>query len=420
MLKRLKPHQVTLGMFVQRFEGGWMSHPFWRAGFLLENPDDLQKIRMSKIEAVWVVHEDGDAPAPRQRILRTIPRGDEDTLAFKIRAARITASAMRPVPTKLQEDKVAAAQTVARSKQIVKLAFANARLGRTVRSADVISVVKDISESLTRNKSMLIGITRLKSKDEYTFLHSVAVCALMVNLAREIGMDEKATRDIGMAGLLHDVGKMTIAEDILNKPASLTPDEFTEIQRHTTRGHALLSSGNGIPSAALDVCLNHHEKMDGTGYPHGLRDSAISLPARMGAICDVYDAMTSRRSYKAPCTPAETIAAMHSWKGHFDSGLLFSFMRSLDLFPAGMLVRLKSGNLGVVLPNRRRVSRVKVRIFYDLAGSQFIKPVDIILTDSPDDDQILSEESPETWGLKNWPSMLDELLSDRSPRAEAA
>src|SRR5690606_37008692 len=149
--------------------------------------------------------------------------------------------------------------------------------------------------------------------DEYTYMHSVAVCALMAALARTLGLNEAEQREAATAGLLHDVGKMAIPIEILNKPGRLTDDEFRLIMTHPDAGYVMLMRGGLVPNVALDVCLHHHEKFDGSGYPHGLQGDGISLQARMGALCDVYDAVTSDRPYKKGWNPAEAIHRMAQW-----------------------------------------------------------------------------------------------------------
>jgi len=141
----------------------------------------------------------------------------------------------------------------------------------------------------------------------------------MVSLARQLGLSEDLVREAGLAGLLHDVGKMTMPVEVLNKPGSLTDAEFVVMRSHPERGHALLLAAGSIPASALDVCLHHHEKYDGSGYPYRLQGEAISLFARMGAVCDVYDAITSNRPYKKAWNPAESLARMAQWTGHFDT-----------------------------------------------------------------------------------------------------
>jgi putative nucleotidyltransferase with HDIG domain len=297
-----------------------------------------------------------------------------------------------------------------RSKKVMKGVFDGARLGQAVQSEAVVAVVEEISASVLRNPHALIGVTRLKSKHEYTYLHSVAVCALMINLGRELGLDERMVRDLGMAGLLHDIGKMAVPEAVLDKPGRLDDDEFALIRDHPEQGHRILTQGEDVPEAAMEVCLHHHEKIDGSGYPHQLAGEAITLAARMGAICDVYDALTSNRAYKQAWTPTEAITAMAAWEGHFDRALLFRFMQSILIFPAGMLVRLRSNRLGVVLEPRRRSTEPRVRAFYATSEMALLAPQDVTISNSFSDDQIVSEEDPDRWGLIGWATMRDELM----------
>jgi len=161
----------------------------------------------------------------------------------------------------------------------------------------------------------------------------------------------------------------------------------------------------------MDVSLHHHEKVDGTGYPRRLSGEAISLAARMGAICDVYDALTSNRAYKAAWTPVEAIAAMAGWAGQFDRDLLFSFMQSIAVYPPGMLVRLRSNRLAVVLDNGPRASRPRVRAFYSTTDHELIQPMTLVIDDSWATDQIISEEAPEKWRIADWPAVQEKLAA---------
>ena len=168
-------------------------------------------------------------------------------------------------------------------------------MGKAIEAEAAAPLVEEISNSVMRNPGALISLARLKTADDYTFMHSVAVCALMIALARQLGLDEQQTRDAGMAGLLHDLGKAMIPMEILNKPGKLTDEEFALVKTHPEEGHKLLLAGIGISEMTRDVCLHHHEKVDGSGYPKRLNSETMSLFAKMGAVCDVYDAVTSNR-----------------------------------------------------------------------------------------------------------------------------
>ncbi|WP_404336585.1 HD-GYP domain-containing protein [Sphingomonas sp. MMS12-HWE2-04] len=397
-----------MGMFIHGFEGSWLKHPFWRTRFLLERPSDLELLRASDVPAVLIDDSRGlglaapttEAPAGRSRpVLRHTPVA----MSFEPRhSARI--------------DKEHAKQTIARSKQAVKGIFNGARDGQPIDVAQAEPVVAEISDCVERNPAMFIDISRLKSKDEYTYLHSVSVCALMVNFARKIGLDEETVRAMGLAGLLHDVGKMTVPLEVLNKPGRLDEDEFSLIKAHPERGHEMLVGGDGVNQETLDVALLHHEKIDGTGYPFGLRGVAISQAARMGAICDVFDALTSDRAYKARWTPLKAVTEMQGWAGHFDPDLLFDFCRSVGVVPTGMLVRMRSNRLGITLPDGGKGSRSKVRVFHSAVERAPVALEDIFPWLDNAGDQIIRAEDPGRWGFTDWAGMSEQLSEGRAVR----
>lgn len=415
--KTIQPDDVALGMYIHGFTGGWFHHPFWRTRFLLEDEDDLLKIQQSDVSGVIIDETKGARFSPRQNTI--VPNLARNSSVVPVRSFHSGKKAASVAPVNKADDRLSAdmahaERTVSQSKKVMKNILNGARLGKTIRTADVISVVEDITASLERNNAMLLRVVSLKNKDEYTYMHSVAVCALMVNLGRTLGLDTAVVRELGVAGLLHDVGKMVVPEAILNKPGPLTESEFAEMREHSLRGHELLSAGVGVPEAALDVCLHHHERMDGKGYPKQLAGDNISLFARMGAICDVYDAMTSRRCYKDPFSAIEAITMMRSWQGHFDDKLLFQFMRSIGVLPADMLVRLRSNQLAVVLPNGRRASRPRVMAFFAITTKTFTTPKVITLSDSLGSDQVISEEIPAAWGFSDWDNLRASIVEGQS------
>jgi putative nucleotidyltransferase with HDIG domain len=279
-----------------------------------------------------------------------------------------------------------------------------------------LALVEDISQSVMRHQSALISLARLKTSDEYTYMHSVAVCALMIALARQMGLNAEQVREAGMAGLLHDLGKMVIPLSILNKPGKLTDAEFAVVRGHPEAGARLLQQGGGLMATVIDVCLHHHEKVDGSGYPHRLLGDAISLFARMGAVCDVYDAVTSNRAYNRGWNPAEAIRKMAEWKGHFDTQVFKAFVKSVGIYPVGSLVRLESGRLGVVLEqNEKSLLMPRVKVFLSARSKVPIPQQVVDLAKPMVNDKIVGVESAEAWGLKN----VDEIWS-RMPMGQGS
>lgn len=395
-------------MYIHGFEGSWFSHPFWRTRFLLERSEDLAALLASDVPAVLIDLERGVGPEPAPVSRPVSGRGP-----LKPGLAELHVTSFAPADS-ARADREFAKKTIARSKRAVKDVFEGARRGQPIHAEAVASVVTDIAQAVDRNPAMFIDMTRLKSKDEYTYLHSVSVCALMVNFANQLGLDEPTVRAMGFAGLLHDVGKMAVPDAILDKPGPLDDEEFALIRRHPEHGHAMLANGEGITQEVLDVSLFHHEKIDGTGYPRGLKGNAISLAARMGAICDVYDALISDRAYKEGWTPLRAATEMHGWEGHFDRELLFKFFRSVGIAPTGLLVRMRSNRLGITLPDGGREIRSKVRVFHCALERAPLTLEDVFLSSAGGSDQIVSEEDPDRWGFADWQGLSQQLIAGRA------
>lgn len=411
MLRRVPLSDVKLGMFVHALEGSWLQHPFWRRRFLLTDARDLQRLLDSDIPGIVIDDERGLAPErPKAPVAAPAPfpkpPGRPDTAPDR----PFPRSSMRE-PRAAADDADHARRVVTRSLKAVKKMFAEVRMGRAIEMSSLAPLVGEITETVTRNPSALIDIARLKHKNEYTYMHSVAVCALMINLARTLELDEALVRELGLAGLLHDIGKMAMPDPVLNKPGKLTDDEFDIIRQHPLRGYDLIVGSPEAPAIAAEVALHHHEKYDGTGYPHGLKGDGISLYARMGAICDVYDAITSDRPYKDGWSPAESIARMIEWEGHFDPKLLDAFIRSLGIYPVGALVRLRSNRLGIVVAeNRREPTRPRVKAFYAIPERTMIRPEPVGIGPSLREDTILRREVPEHWNLGDWHKLSQALI----------
>ena len=287
--------------------------------------------------------------------------------------------------------------------------FEEARMGKAVDTGGARKLVEDINDSVTRNPGALISLARLKTADDYTYMHSVAVCAMMVALARQMGLDEENTRLAGLAGLMHDIGKACMPMHVLNKPGKLTDAEFSVIKSHPVEGHRMLLSGENVPPMVLDVCLHHQEKVDGSGYPEGLDSQTISLYAKMGAVCDVYDAITSNRPYKAGWDPAESLRKMAEWsKGHFDATVFQAFVKSLGIYPIGSLVKLTSGRLGVVVEQTgKSLTMPMVKVFFSTKSNLRIVPSLVDLSAAGMAEKIVSREDPAKWRFND----LDELWS---------
>ncbi|WP_291992516.1 HD-GYP domain-containing protein [Candidatus Accumulibacter sp. ACC003] len=404
MLKRISVEQLAVGMYLKEFCGSWMEHPFWRSSFVISDARDIDSIRASSIREVWIDASKG-LDLPLGAVVVSIAESATQVDAELAQAANARRQIGR-VPSTVEFTR--AARIVASSRRAVSLMFEEARLGRAVDTLGAQRLVDEISDSVSRNADALISLARLKTADDYTYMHSVAVCALMIALARQLGLDDAQTRSAGIAGLLHDLGKATIPLEILNKPGKLTDAEFVIIKSHPAEGHRLLLHASSVDAVALDVVLHHHEKTDGSGYPQGLHDQEISIFAKMSAVCDVYDAITSNRPYKVGWDPAESLRKMAEWTaGHFDPKVFQAFVKSIGIYPVGSLVLLSCGRLGVVIEQRRALLTPRVKVFFSTRAKARIKPEIVDLARTGCQQKIVSREDPAKW---NFPD-LDEIWS---------
>ena len=403
MLKKINVEHLRAGMHLHGLCGSWMDHPFWRTKFVIKDADEIRLIVDSGIKEVWIDVEKGiDVPAAaesRQEVAAGVAAASTNEAA----ATATPHQAPPPKRVAMAEEVQRAARICTSAKTAIVSMFSEVRMGKAISGQAAGELVDEISSSVMRNPGALISLARLKTADDYTYMHSVAVCALMVALAGRLGCDETQTREAGMSGLLHDLGKAMMPMEVLNKPGKLTDEEFRIIRGHPEEGHRLLVEGGTVGAVPLDVVLHHHEKTDGSGYPHHLKDEQISVFAKMGAVCDVYDAITSNRPYKAGWDPAESIKKMTEWcTGHFDARIFQAFVKSIGIYPVGSLVRMSSGRLGVVTEqSERSLLTPRIKVFFSSSSMTHIPPEVIDLARPGVTEKIVAREDPQKWGIKN-------------------
>lgn len=296
-------------MFVEDLECAWEENPIRRRRFLLERPEQVDLLKRSNVKAVII----------------------NPTLGTDIGEASGIADHRTEAAVPLDQRFQVAATILASIQSTTTDLFNGVRQGDGVSMAQAAPVVREISRAMERDATVFFSVSRLKSKDETTFRHSIAVSALLVQFARYMKFDAETVQVFGTAGLLHDIGKMQIPDDVLQKQGSLTDAEFETIRSHPALGHAILSAQGDMPQLVLDICLHHHERIDGKGYPGGLSGDEIGMHVCMATICDVYEAITSVRPYKKAWSRADALAWMLERQGHFDRSLLRDFIACLDL-----------------------------------------------------------------------------------------
>ena len=405
MLKKINVSQLTIGMHLKEFCGSWMEHPFWRTAFILTDVKDIDAILASSIKEVWIDCSKGlDVIAGESSVSEAEA---ESQVEVALELASKERREVAPVSAAVEIER--ATKICQQAKQAVVSMFEEARMGNTVDVGGAKQLVEEISDSVARNPGALISLARLKKVDDYTYMHSVAVCAMMVSLAKQLGLDEAQTRSAGLAGLMHDLGKALMPTDVLNKPGKLTNEEFDIIKTHPVEGHKMLIGSINVDPMVLDVCLHHHEKTDGSGYPKGLKGDEISLFAKMGAVCDVYDAITSNRPYKSGWDPAESLRKMAEWaNGHFDPKVFQAFVKTMGIYPVGSLVRLTSGRIGVVMEQTgKSLTTPSVKVFFSTKSNMRIMPQVVDLSRPESTEKIAGREDPEKWNFSD----LNELWS---------
>lgn len=396
-MKKIAVSDLKLGMFIHELCGSWMDHPFWKTSFLLESQSDLATLHKSQVRWVWIDPAKG-LDVDRAEVLDVNESAMASEKMVELQESPMPEAVISPATFDSEIEN--ARRIYGRAKIAVTTMFQEVRMGNILPAEQAYPVVEEIHRSVARNTDALLSLVRLKTQDQYTYLHSVAVCALMIGLGKQLGLEGGLLRRIGVAGLFHDAGKMCIDETILNKPDRLTESEFALVKEHPVRGHQLLQQARITDEIVLDVCLHHHERPDARGYPDHLGEADLSLYVRMATICDVYDALTSDRCYKKGWAPTMAIHKMAEWQtGHFDEKIFHAFVRTVGIYPCGTLVRLKSGRLGyVVSQNARSLLMPTVQVFFSTRFNGRIPPEKVDLEHSRDG--ILGAEDPVKWGFE--------------------
>ncbi|MDP5190699.1 HD-GYP domain-containing protein [Rheinheimera baltica] len=287
------------------------------------------------------------------------------------------------------------------AKSLQARAFADITNGKAVSVADFRRCAEGFIDSVFRNQDALLCISRIRDKDAYLLEHSVNVSILMSIFAKYLKLDEDIIVELATGALLHDIGKIKVPNTILNKPGRLTEAEFVIMRKHVEFSRDILQQTEGISPISIDVAANHHERLDGNGYPAGLAQEQISFYARMIAIVDTYDAITAQRVYKSgqSCVKALKILRTDS-PSHFDLALVKQFIAAVGMYPPGTLVLMDSEKLALVLENNpNSLTCPKVKVFYNVKQRRYLTPVTVDLANAKCNDAIKSAVSADEYGI---------------------
>ncbi len=342
MVKKVDVGHLKPGMYVAELDRPWLESPFLFQGFRLESDSDVKEVQ-DVCRFVYIDPERGDdVDVSVSHAASEGGEGEPDRELVRTEH-KITVS--------FEEEIGAARKIHLRTRQQIDRMFEDARLGRSIDILEVKAVVGDMVDSIIRNPDAQLWLTNLRNRDEYTAIHSLNVCIFALTFGRHLGLSREELNELGVGALLHDIGKMRVPLEILNKDGRLTRDEFEIMKSHARQGFEILQAhAKQLPPSALDIAHAHHERMSGMGYPRGLIGDEITAFARIVAIVDVYDAITSDRIYHHGLSTLDALKNMFQWREQdFDKDLIEQFIQCIGIYPIGSLVELTTGEVGIVI-----------------------------------------------------------------------
>ena len=346
--RKIHTADLRTGMFVSRLDRDWLDTPFILQGFSIQDREDIEIVQ-EFCEYVWVESEFESKRPESSSNVGTASRPSGPPRAYEYQAS-------------IKEEHKKVYQTFRQARSITSKILDDFRLGAAIDTSAAKQTVNECVNSVIRHPDALLWMTKIREARQYTADHCLNVCILAIAFGRQLGLDENELRNLGLCGLLHDVGKVRVPEEIIEKPAALTPKEWNMMKAHTVHGRNLLMGTSNIYTGAVDVAYSHHERIDGEGYPRKIPGSGISRFARIISLVDAYDAMTAERCYSMPKTSTEALKIIYSERGkQFDEALAIKFIETIGLYPAGSIVELYSGEVGIVIesnPHRRHLPKI--------------------------------------------------------------
>ena len=390
-VSRLRP-----GMFVCDLQTGWLHHSFWRKEFLIEDERTVARlhedaIREVVIDTVRGIDIEPEPGADERERFAELDERYQQAARSRREQARLAVS-LDEERQRLQFFRRDAMAAMHRLDQAV-------RAGQPVDIAGTEPMIERMLRSVRQHPDALIPL--LQIKDHYQHQHSLSVAAMVLALGSTLGLDDDVLRQAAQGALLKDVGVLRIPEDILQKPDSLTDYERRVVRRHVFDSQMILEDSPGMTETMLDVVVHHHERLDGSGYPHALTGDQVPMHAQLAAIVDVYDALTSDRPYHGRVEPYDALRHLYALSGsHFRADLLRAFVRTLGVYPVGTLVRLDNGYLAVVTEvHRDKLLQPRVLVMFDTRSDRYLTPFPLDLAHRAGPPAIVGVESYAARGI---------------------
>jgi len=373
MLKKIPVDELKMGMYVARLDRPWTGTRFMFQGFEISTPEALEELKRVCQYVTVDTHpptvnspSSGLGRAPSQEPgTQGAPEQPGQARGQKAVLQNPAASLhWHPDVTTLEEELEAVREVEGRARTAVFAILDDVAFGRSLDTAGAKEIVSELAESVIRNPDAVIVLSQLKHVDEYTAMHCLRVSLLALVFGRHLGLSRPELNLLGLGALLHDVGKMKVPLEILNKPARLTEPEFEIMKSHVPHGLKVLENSPGVHRTALEVVGRHHERYSGGGYVTGINGDDIGLFGLIAAIVDCYDAITSDRVYHRGIPAHEALTKMYEWRvKDFHPGLVEQFIQCMGIYPIGSIVELENGAIGVVVTvNRERRLRPRIAL----------------------------------------------------------
>jgi len=377
-------------MYITDLNNDWIPHNTQRKRGVIKRGETIEKIRKMGVQFVYIDVQKGKDSQDSETVAEVESRNET---ALQKAGEQKPGVAPR---VSLSEEMVTALGVHSQAQELVGSFMNSAKIGASIDVAPIHQLADELQSSVSRNANALGCLGRIREKDNYLLEHSVNLSVLMTVFGqyRELSADVMHQTVVG--ALLHDLGKILTPDEVLHKPGRLSPEEFEVMKLHARHSRDILSATESIGELTIITAAQHHERMDGSGYPEGLKGEQISVYGRMVAITDVYDAITADRVYHRGMTPTQGLKKLLEWSGdHLDAALVKQFIRCIGLYPVGSLILLDSGRLGVVVEINEADQRLPiVRVMYHTKFRMPITVTTIDLSKAGNQDRILRAVDP--------------------------
>lgn len=395
MIKRIPVTALKVGMYITDLNNDWIPHNAQRKRGVIKKEETIEKIQRMGVVHVYIDSAKG-LDSQDAEPARDVDRRNEEQLNS---AGELTPGTLRQ--TSAKEEMVRARQIHTQAQGLVGNVLGNIKLGSAIDIAPIHELADELQSSVFRNANALSCLGRIREKDNYLLEHSVNLSVLMSLFGRYRKLSSDALHQTVVGALLHDIGKILTPDEILHKPGPLSREEFEVMKAHARHSRDILATTEGIGELSIITAAQHHERLDGSGYPEGLKGEEISVYGRMVAITDIYDAITADRVYHRGLAPSHGLKKLVEWSGdHLDPELVRQFIRCVGLYPIGSLVLLESRKLGVVTETNDDDQRLPVvRIVYDTDRQAPVVVETLDLARSSNQDRIIRAVDPALYNL---------------------